>query len=166
MNGMSWSWTIAPRTGRGSSPMRSPPGTVRRGCFARLTGAPLPEGWVGKVWALEQGVQALTAHNPVYLLLSDADIRHEPGSLRRLVAESEHRRLSLNSRLARLWCEAPAERLLIPAFVYFFNLLYPMLRVNDPASRVAAAAGGCILVRADALTEIGGVRGDPREDHR
>ena len=129
------------------------------------TGAPLPAGWVGKVWALAQGVEAAGACD--YLLLTDADIRHAPGSLARLVAESEADGLALNSRMARLRCESAAERLLVPPFVLFFNLLYPMRRVDDPASRVAAAAGGCVLVRCDALAAAGGlaaIRGEIIDD--
>jgi hopene-associated glycosyltransferase HpnB len=119
-----------------------------------LAGAELPAGWVGKVWALEQA--AARAGEPDYYLLTDADIRHAPHSLRRLVAESEAGRLALNSRMARLRCRSRAERLLIPPFLLFFNLLYPMRRVNDPSSRVAAAAGGCVLLRRDALERAGG----------
>jgi hopene-associated glycosyltransferase HpnB len=119
-----------------------------------VPGTGLPEGWVGKVWALEQA--ARQAGEPDYYLLTDADIRHGPDSLRRLVAEGEAAGLALNSRLARLRCLAPAERLLIPPFVLFFGLLYPMRRVNDPASRVAAAAGGCVLVRRHMLDRAGG----------
>jgi hopene-associated glycosyltransferase HpnB len=136
---------------------RSTDGTAAaaRACGARhVPGTELPQGWAGKVWALEQA--ARHAGEPDYFLLTDADIRHAPGSLRRLVAESEAAGLALNSRLARLGCRAPAERLLIPPFVLFFNLLYPMRRVNDPRSRVAAAAGGCILVRRDTLERAGG----------
>ena len=115
-----------------------------------VPGTGLPDGWVGKVWALEQA--AARAGAPDYYLLTDADIRHAPHSLRRLVAESEARHLVLNSRMARLRCLAPAERLLIPPFLLFFNLLYPMRRVN----RRPAAAGGCMLVRRRALEEAGG----------
>jgi len=118
--------------------------------FAAVAGAALPVGWVGKVWALEQGRRA--ADEPDYYLLTDADIRHAPGSARRLVAESEAGGLVLDSRMARLHCESAAEKLLIPPFVYFFNLLYPMRRVN----RRPAAAGGCMLVRRDALERAGG----------
>ena len=118
--------------------------------LATLRGAELPDGWVGKVWAHEQGRRA--AGEPDYYLLTDADIRHAPGSLRRLVAESEAGGLMLSSRMARLHCDSPVERLLIPPFVYFFNLLYPMRRVN----RRPAAAGGCMLVRRDALEAAGG----------
>ena len=125
------------------------------GDLATVPGTEPPEGWVGKVWALEQGRRA--AGEPDYYLLTDADIRHAPGSLRRLVAESEADGIALNSRLARLRCQAPAERLLIPPFVYFFNLLYPMRRVN----RRPAAAGGCMLVRRDALEQAGGFAAIP-----
>jgi hopene-associated glycosyltransferase HpnB len=118
--------------------------------LATVPGTALPEGWVGKVWALEQARRA--AGEPDYYLLTDADIRHAPGSLRRLVAECEAGGLALNSRMARLRCQAPAERLLIPPFVCFFNLLYPMRRVN----RRPAAAGGCMLIGRDALERAGG----------
>jgi hopene-associated glycosyltransferase HpnB len=118
--------------------------------LATLAGAELPAGWVGKVWALEQARRA--AGEPDYYLLTDADIRHTQHSLRRLVAESGARGLALNSRMARVRCVAPPEKLLIPPFVYFFNLLYPMRRVN----RRPAAAGGCMLVRRAALEAAGG----------
>ncbi|HLH71385.1 MAG TPA: glycosyltransferase [Candidatus Dormibacteraeota bacterium] len=132
----------------------------------RLTvvrGASLPRGWVGKVWALEQGARA--AGDPEYLLLTDADIRHEAGSLRRLVAESECRGLDLDSRMARLRADSAAERLLIPPFLFFFNLLYPMRWVNE--GRTAAAAGGCILLRRAGLERAGGfeaIRGEVIDD--
>ena len=119
--------------------------------FATAAGSELPPGWVGKVWALEQGRAA--AGEPDYYLLTDADIRHAPHSLCRLVGESKAGGLVLNSRMARLHCESPVERMLIPPFVYFFNLLYPMRRVN----RRPAAAGGCMLVRRDALERAGGL---------
>lgn len=128
------------------------------------SGSDLPEGWVGKVWAMNQGVDGAAES---YILLTDADILHAPGSLRRLVAESERGGLALNSRMARLRCESAAERLLIPAFVWFFNLLYPMRRVNDPADPVAAAAGGCVLLRREALEKAGGfasIRGEVIDD--
>src|SRR5262245_30645516 len=86
--------------------------------LAAFTGTEPPPGWVGKVWALEQGRRA--AGSPDYYLLTDADIRHAPHSVRRLVAESEAEDLVLNSRMARLHCESPVERLLIPPFLYFF----------------------------------------------
>jgi hopene-associated glycosyltransferase HpnB len=118
-----------------------------------IEGRPLPPGWTGKVWALAQALEA--AGRPVYLLLTDADIRHAPGSLRRLVAESEAASLALNSRMARLRTVSPAERLLVPPFLFFFNMLYPMRSVNG-SGRTAAAAGGCALVRRSALDRAGG----------
>jgi hopene-associated glycosyltransferase HpnB len=111
-------------------------------------GLPLPDGWAGKVWALEQGARAAGAAD--YLLFTDADIRHSPGTIDRLVAESEAEGLALDSRLARLHCTSAWERLLIPPFVFFFNVLYPMRRAN-------AAAGGCMLVRRDTLDRAGGL---------
>jgi hopene-associated glycosyltransferase HpnB len=131
----------------------------REGRLTVVDGERLPDGWSGKVWALTQGCSAALATHPPprYLLLTDADIRHGPTSLRRLVAESESLGLALNSRMARLRTVGAAERLLIPPFVFFFNLLYPMRRVNAPLRRPAAAAGGCVLVRADALERAGGL---------
>jgi hopene-associated glycosyltransferase HpnB len=125
-----------------------------------VDGTPLPEGWVGKVWALEQGRRAACASPgaaPELLLLTDADIRHAPGSLARLVAEAEASGLDLVSRMARLRCSSRAERLLIPPFVLFFLLLYPLRRANRDGGRVAAAAGGCMLVRRSALEAAGGL---------
>ncbi|MGI9657386.1 MAG: glycosyltransferase, partial [Gaiellaceae bacterium] len=121
---------------------------TNRAPLSVLSGEALPPGWVGKVWGLEQGFREARVTRPDYYLFTDADILHEPTSIRRLTAESEQAQLALNSRMARLRCDSVAERLLIPAFVFFFNLLYPMRRVNDPGSPVAACAGGCVLVRA------------------
>jgi hopene-associated glycosyltransferase HpnB len=122
----------------------------------RLTvvdGRPLPDGWIGKVWALEQALAS--AGDAAYVLLTDADILHAPFSLRELVAESEALGLALNSRMARLHVGSVIERLLVPPFVFFFALLYPMRWVNNGRRRPAAAAGGCVLVRRDALSEAG-----------
>ena len=124
-----------------------------------IQGRPLESGWVGKVWAQNQAFTYLkekTSTPPKYLLLTDADIRHEPGSLKRLVRESEGWKLALNSRMAHLRCETFYEKLLIPAFVWFFNLLYPMRQVNDPQSKVFGAAGGCVLLEREALERAGG----------
>lgn len=129
-----------------------------------VSGSELPHGWVGKMWALQQGAETCgfganaAGGTPEYVLLTDADIRHAPHSLRRLVAESEADRLALNSRMARLRCTSLAERLLVPPFVFFFGLLYPMRWVNAPAKHPAAAAGGCLLLTAQALVRIGGFR--------
>jgi hopene-associated glycosyltransferase HpnB len=132
-----------------------------------VDGAPLPPGWVGKVWALDQAARrALDGEPPRWLLLTDADIRHAPDSLRRLVAEAETDGLALLSRMARLRCTSPGERLLVPPFLLFFNLMYPMRWVNRPG-RTAAAAGGCVLLRRDALEAMGGlaaIRGEVIDD--
>lgn len=120
-----------------------------------ISGATLPDGWTGKVWALNQGAKFATESGAEYFLLTDADILHAPDSLRRLVSESITMNLGMNSRMARLRCESPAEKLLIPAFVYFFNILYPMRRVNNPRDPLASAAGGCVLLSRDAWTKLG-----------
>jgi hopene-associated glycosyltransferase HpnB len=124
-----------------------------------LAGAPLPSGWTGKLWAVKQGVDLAGAGEapPKYLLLTDADIAHSPDNLRRLVGRAEAGGLVLTSLMAKLSCATPAERLLIPAFVYFFDMLYPFAWVNDPNNRTAGAAGGCMLARADALAAAGGI---------
>src|SRR5215510_3315332 len=119
----------------------------------------LPAGWTGKLWAAKQGIDAATAlpQPPDYLLLTDADIVHAPDSVSRLVAYAEGRRLVLTSLMVKLNCESFAERTSIPAFVFFFQMLYPFASVNRPESGVAAAAGGCMLVRADILRAAGGI---------
>ncbi|MBS0524250.1 MAG: glycosyltransferase [Proteobacteria bacterium] len=124
-----------------------------------LRGSPLPAGWTGKVWAQHQGVgHALAADDkPDYLLLTDADIGHGPDNLRALVAQAENHGLSLVSSMVELSCRGWAERFLIPAFVFFFQMLYPFAWVADSKRAVAAAAGGCMLVRREALERIGGM---------
>ena len=122
-----------------------------------LSGQPLPLGWVGKMWAMDQGVAHASRSAPTYLLLTDADIGHEADNLRRLVARAEAGRLSLATLMVRLTTETFAERLLIPAFVFFFDMLFPFAWVNRPASRVSAGAGGCMLVRGEALEAAGGI---------
>ncbi len=120
-----------------------------------VTGTPLPAGWTGKLWAVSQGVER--AGGADYLLLTDADIAHSPDNLRRLVERAAAGRTVLVSLMARLSVETWAERLLIPAFVFFFAMLYPFAWVNDAARRTAAAAGGCMLVRRQALEAAGGI---------
>ena len=134
-------------------------GLGNQGALTVLKGAPLAPGWTGKLWAMSQGVEAATAGDapPKYLLLTDADIAHAPDNLRRLVARAEAGNLALTSLMARLSCANAAERLLIPAFVYFFAMVYPFAKVNDAKSRVAGAAGGVMLARADALAAAGGI---------
>ncbi len=122
-----------------------------------LGGAPLPAGWTGKLWAMRQGVAETKAFAPDYLLLTDADIAHSPDNLRKLASRAEADGRVLVSLMARLTNETWAERLLIPAFVFFFDMLYPFGWVNDPRRKMAAAAGGCMLVRRTALEAAGGI---------
>ncbi len=119
-----------------------------------IAGAERPPGWSGKMWAVEQGVAASTAG---LVLLTDADIVHDPAHLSTLVAEAERDGLDLVSEMVALRAVSAAERALVPAFVYFFQMLYPFNLVNDPSTRVAAAAGGTMLVRRTALERIGGI---------
>lgn len=114
-----------------------------------------PAGWTGKLWALRHGVESVGDVD--WILFTDADIAHAPDSLARLVGEAEHDRLDLLSVMARLRTRTRWEKLIVPAFVYFFGKLFPFRRVNRPGSRVAAAAGGCVLVRRTALERAGGV---------
>ena len=122
-----------------------------------IPGASRPAGWTGKMWAVSQGVDAASMLAPDYLLLTDADIAHDRANLRALVAQAERGRYDLVSLMVRLHCRSFAERLLIPAFVFFFQKLYPFAAVNDPNKAIAAAAGGCMLVRARALARAGGI---------
>ena len=124
-----------------------------------VTSRTLPPGWTGKLWAVKQGIDAAMAmpQPPDYLLLTDADIVHAPDSMRRLAARAESQGLVLTSLMVKLRCESLAEHVSIPAFIFFFQMLYPFSWVNRPGSAVAAAAGGCMLVRADALARAGGI---------
>jgi len=125
----------------------------------RLTicdGQALPPGWTGKLWAMRQGVEAAWSMRPDYLLLTDADIVHASGNLRELVSRCEAG-FDLASLMVKLHCLSLSEVLLIPAFVFFFFKLYPPGWVTDAARRTAAAAGGCMLIRATSLERIGGI---------
>ena len=122
-----------------------------------ISGRPLAKGWTGKLWAVSQGVEIASADAPTWLWITDADIAHDPQTLRRLVARGEARGLTLVSLMARLQTGTWPERLLIPAFVFFFDMLFPFAWVNDPKRKVAGAAGGCMLVRREALEAAGGI---------
>jgi hopene-associated glycosyltransferase HpnB len=124
-----------------------------------VSGQTPPAHWTGKVWAMKQGVDHADGlrEQPRYLLFSDADIAYAPDALRKLVARAESGNLVLTSLMAKLRCETFAERALIPAFVFFFQMLYPFAWVNSRDRTTAAAAGGCMLVRRDALREAGGI---------
>lgn len=124
--------------------------------LAVVAAPPLPPGWSGKLWAVHSGVAAAPADRR-YVLLTDADIVHAPDAVRRLAAKAEAGGLDLVSLMVRLHCASFAERLLIPAFVFFFQKLYPFPWVNDRAKRMAGAAGGCMLVRRAALDRAGGI---------
>jgi hopene-associated glycosyltransferase HpnB len=120
-----------------------------------LAGRPLPAGWAGKVWAMRQGLCA--AGDAGYVLFTDADIAYAPGTLTALVRAAESDGRAMVSQMALLRADTFAERLLIPAFVYFFAMLYPFRRVNERGGRTAAAAGGCMLVRCADLEAAGGL---------
>jgi hopene-associated glycosyltransferase HpnB len=124
-----------------------------------LHGQPLPPDWTGKVWAVKQGIDFVhnQGHSPKYLLLTDADIAYAPQALRRLVSRAENGPTVLTSVMAKLRCESFAERCFMPAFIFFFQMLYPFSWVNRREHATAAAAGGCMLVRADALCASGGI---------
>jgi hopene-associated glycosyltransferase HpnB len=122
-----------------------------------MTGQPLPSGWVGKMWAVDQGVARASTVAPDYLWLTDADIGHAPDNLRHLVSRAEAGRLSLVSLMVRLKCDSWADRMMIPAFVFFFDMLFPFRWVNQPSRRISAGAGGCMLVRRNALEAAGGI---------
>ena len=118
-----------------------------------ISGTELPEGWSGKLWALEQGRQQV---NTPFLLLLDADIVLRPGLISLLLQTVRKSNLKMLSLMAYLKMETCWEKLLMPAFIFFFKLLYPFHLANKPGSRIAAAAGGCILLETDTLQKIGG----------
>ncbi|MEU1012403.1 glycosyltransferase [Streptomyces sp. NPDC005890] len=132
-------------------------GELARELSRRYGGLPLtvgspgepPAGWTGKLWAVRYGIESARARDPEYLLLTDADIAHAPDSLRELVAAARTGGFDVVSQMARLRVASLWERLVVPAFVYFFAQLYPFRRTGRQGSRTAAAAGGCVLLRAD-----------------
>jgi hopene-associated glycosyltransferase HpnB len=125
-----------------------------------IEGSDPPPGWSGKLWALAQGVaevRRLMPDQDSYILLTDADIVHQRAHLATLMTKAQRDGVDMVSEMVALNTESAAERALVPAFVYFFQLLYPFARVNRPTHRTAAAAGGTILIRAATLDRIGGI---------
>ena len=124
-----------------------------------ISGQPLTPGWKGKLWAMNQGIDYAKQQDsyPDYFLLTDADIYHHAENLSQLVTKAETENLDLVSLMVLLRCQSMWEKLLIPAFVFFFQKLYPFYWVNNPNKSMAAAAGGCILISSKSLAEIGGI---------
>lgn len=122
-----------------------------------VSGRPLTSGWSGKLWAVQQGIEQARALNPQFLLLTDADVEHSPDNVAALVALAEEGAYDLASFMVKLHCRSLAEKLLIPAFVFFFFLLYPPEWIRDSRRKTAGAAGGCLLIRPAALQRIGGI---------
>lgn len=122
-----------------------------------IQGSPLPSGWTGKLWAVQQGIERAHGFNPDFFLLTDADILHDSDNLGRLVAIAESGPYDLASFMVKLHCRTIAEKLLIPAFVFFFFKLYPPSWISDPDHKTAGAAGGSILIRPAALERAGGI---------
>jgi hopene-associated glycosyltransferase HpnB len=123
-----------------------------------LHGRPLPQGWTGKLWALEQGIAfEVPREQPEFLLLTDADIGHSPDAVQSLVARAQREGFVLVSLMAELSCATWSERFLIPAFVFFFQMLYPFSWVARIERSTAAAAGGCMLIRRESLDRAGGI---------
>ena len=143
---------------------------ARLGASARVEmvqAAALTPGWTGKLWALQQGLEKANAFAPDYLWLTDADIEHATDTLRRLVGRAETRRLDLVSLMVLLEANSFPERLLIPAFLYFFLKLYPPQWIADKNAKTAGAAGGCVLLKPEALERVGGlgaIRGEVIDD--
>jgi hopene-associated glycosyltransferase HpnB len=118
---------------------------------------PLPAGWTGKLWSMHQGIERARALNPIWLVLADADVLHGPETIANLGLIASHGPYDLVSFMVKLHCESLPERLLIPAFVYFFFMLYPPAWIRDARRSTAGAAGGCMLVRAETLERTGGL---------
>ncbi len=118
---------------------------------------PLPAGWSGKLWAISEGLKHAATLSPDYLLFTDADIIHGPNNIAELVARAETGNLDLVSLMVKLRCRSLAETLLIPAFVFFFFMLYPQAWMARRDRKTAAAAGGCILIRPAPSQRIGGI---------
>jgi hopene-associated glycosyltransferase HpnB len=123
-----------------------------------VPGKPLPAGWTGKLWSMHQGVERARAMNPAWLLFVDADVLHGPETVANLGTIALQGPYDLVSFMVKLHCESLAEKLLIPAFVYFFFMLYPPAWIRSSRRSTAGAAGGCMLVRAGTLQRAGGLQ--------
>ena len=144
--------------GTGEAALAAADAAGARGRLTLLRSAALPLGWTGKLWALSQGVAAAAELDADYFLFTDADTCHGTTSVASLVADAETNNRDLVSRMVRLSAATSAERLLIPAFVFFFFKLYPPAWIAAPQRKLAAAAGGCILIRPEALARAGGLK--------
>ena len=132
-----------------------------------IQGQSLPRGWTGKLWAMQQGMEQASALHPQFLLFTDADIQHSPESIATLVGIADREGYDLASFMVKLHCRTLPEKLLIPAFVFFFFMLYPPEWIRNPRRKIAGAAGGCILIRPDVLLRSGGlaaIRGEMIDD--
>ena len=122
-----------------------------------INGRALPSGWSGKLWAVQQGIEQAVELRPEFLLLTDADIEHSPDNVARLVRIAKTGDYDLASFMVKLHCRSLAERFLIPAFVFFFFMLYPPRWIRNPRRKTAGAAGGCMMIRPAALERAGGI---------
>lgn len=129
----------------------------RAATISIISAAILPDRWTGKLWAMQQGVEASATFLPDYFWFTDADITHAPDTLRRLIERAEKQHLDLTSLMVLLEAKSFAERLLIPPFLYFFLKLYPPQWIADRKAKTAGAAGGCILLQRKTLAQIGGL---------
>jgi len=157
---VNWLYGVAHKTAlkaKSLAARRAAQDSSRPESLSVIAGTGLPQGWTGKLWAVDQGVQAALKQSPHYLLLTDADVRHAPDNVRTLVAIAEAGNYDLVSFMVKLHCKGLAERLLIPPFVFFFFLLYPPAWIRTRSRSTAGAAGGCILIRPEALELCGGV---------
>jgi hopene-associated glycosyltransferase HpnB len=149
--------------GTGDAVLHAVSGSAQGGSVRLITGRPVPPGWSGKLWAVQQGIEQAAPLTPDFFLLTDADIEHAPDNVARLVAIANQGGYDLASFMVKLHCRNPAEKLLVPAFVFFFLLLYPPHWIRDPRRRTAGAAGGCMLIRPAALQRAGGIAGIRQE---
>lgn len=143
--------------GTAEAALRAAEAIGRNNRLTVVQGHRLPAGWSGKLWAVHQGIEKAQSLRPDYLLLTDADIVHGPDSLRSLITVAEKGNYDLASLMVKLHCESLAERALIPAFVFFFLMLYPPEWIANTRRKTAGAAGGCILIRPKAVERAGGI---------